>query len=123
MTELPKPLNQYLILLKNRERPFYGIALIVYKDMEKYLYEVRSGKSCIYTANLRRLREKIEKEGYKMSSIGISRILRALFFGSNLRWYATTSSGGKKNYHVELDKNALNSVRDFLGIKIEMLDV
>jgi len=59
------------------------------------------------------IEEKIPSE--KLTTINIARTVLALMYGSKLEkeedYYVTTSSGGRKNYHIKVNRNVLSTLR------------
>jgi hypothetical protein len=65
------------------------------------------------------LQDEIEKkvESEKLTTINICRTIMALFYGSKLReddFYVTTTSRGRRNYHIKVNARTLNSVYGFV---------
>ena len=112
--EIPIPLINYVYLIKNRKSPYYDLVQFLLKEMEmRYL---KSGQSeVIYTINRRVLQEEIEKKikSDKLTNINICRTTLAFLYASGAKeekdFYVTTTGGGKRNYHIVLNKNTLNS--------------
>jgi hypothetical protein len=111
--QIPIPLVNYLHLIERKKSPYYELILYVLKDMERN-YNKGPNHGIIYTINPRQLKEKVEDSitSDKLTSINISRTILALLYGSRLKkdedYYVTTSSGGRKNYHIKVNRNILS---------------
>jgi len=85
--------------------------------MERDFQAGHPHNAVIYTINPRRLKEEIEEKipSDKLTTINISRTILALLYGSKLQkdedYYITTSSGGRKNYHIKVNHNILSMFR------------
>ena len=119
--DIPIPLINYVYLIKDRRSPYYDIVQHVLKEME--MHYKRSGKQeseIVYTINPRVLHDEIEKrvKNEKLTTVNICRTILALLLGSNLRkeedFYVTTTSGGRKNYHIRVSFYTLNSMHRLL---------
>ena len=114
---IPMPMSNYLHLIKRKRSPYYDLICYIIADMEKNYKKTHPHNSIIYTVNPRRLREEIEDKipNKKLTTINISRTLLALFYGSKLQkgedYYVTTSSGGRKNYHIKVNSGILSALR------------
>jgi len=117
--QIPIPLSNYLSLIQRRKSPYYDLILYILADMER---KHRSGpnSSIIYTINPRQLKEEIEEKipSEKLTPINISRTILAFLYGSKLRkdedYYVTTSSGGRKNYHIKVNQSILSALQTHL---------
>lgn len=121
INEIPIPLVNYVRLIKNRKSPYYEIAMFLVKDMEiRHKRANREFSEVVYTINPRVLQDEIEKkvESDKLTTINICRTILALLYGSKLRkeddFYVTTSSGGRRNYHIRVNTQTLNSFHRFV---------
>ncbi|MBS7621701.1 hypothetical protein KEJ32_06290, partial [Candidatus Bathyarchaeota archaeon] len=78
------------------------------------------GSEVIYTVNPRMLHEAIEEKvkSEKVTTVNICRTILAVLYGSRLRedkdFYVTTTSGGRKNYHIRVNSRTLNTLKSFL---------
>ena len=114
--QIPIPLINYLNLIEKKKSPYYDLIQYIISDMEKR-FQTRDHNGMIYAINPRRLREEIEHEisSEKLTSINISRTILALLYGSKLKkdkdYYVTTSSGGRKNYHIKVNSSILSSLQ------------
>jgi hypothetical protein len=113
LSEIPIPLVNYVNLIKTRRSPYYDIAQYVLKDMENYYTRTSQGYEVIYTANPRTLRGMIERKisDEKITTVNICRTILALLYGSKLNekdFYVTTTSCGRKNYHIKVNGRTLN---------------
>ncbi|MEM3641639.1 MAG: hypothetical protein QXH37_06950 [Candidatus Bathyarchaeia archaeon] len=118
-SELPVPLVNYVRLIMERRQPYYDVVKLLLKEME--IHYKRSGvPETFYTVNPRVLQEEIEKKvkSEKLTRVNICRTILALLYGSNLReeedFYVTTTSGGRKNYHIRVNQTTLNNLTRFL---------
>ena len=114
------PVASYVELIRNRKSPYYDIVQFLLKDME--MHHIRMGQSSevVYTINPRILQEEIEKrvKNEKLTTVNVCRTILALLYGSKLSeekdFYVTTTSGGRRNYHVKVNDRTLNSMSKFL---------
>ena len=117
--DLPIPLSNYVRLIMNRKSPYYDIIQFLLKDMEMH-YKTRGGSEVVYTINPRILQEEIDKKikNEKLTTVNICRTILALLYGSRLReeedFYVTTTSGGRRNYHIKVNSRTLASLSRFL---------
>ncbi|MFQ6068231.1 MAG: hypothetical protein ACE5KD_01685 [Candidatus Bathyarchaeia archaeon] len=115
--QIPIPLVNYLHLIEKKKSPYYDLILYVIADMERNYKKGNPHHGIIYTINPRRLKKEIEDRmpSEKLTTINISRTILALLYGSKLRkdedYYVTTSSGGRKNYHIKVNSNVLSVFR------------
>lgn len=115
--QIPIPIVNYLHLIRDKKSPYYDLILYLISDMEKNLKQTNLDYGVIYTINPRQLKEKIDKEisSKKLTPINISRTILALLYGSKLKknedYYVTTSSGGRKNYHIKVNSANLSSLQ------------
>lgn len=118
-SELPIPLVNYVRLIMERRPPYYDVVKVLLKDMEMH-YKSSGGSETVYTINPRVLQEEIEKQvrSEKLTRVNLCRIILALLYGSNLReeedFYVTTTSGGRKNYHIKVNKTTLSNLARLL---------
>ena len=118
--DIPIPLINYVELIRNRKSPYYDVVHFLLKDME--MHHIRMGQSSdvVYTINPRILQEEIEKrvKNEKLTTVNVCRTILALLYGSKLSeekdFYVTTTSGGRRNYHVKVNDRTLNSMSKFL---------
>jgi regulator of PEP synthase PpsR (kinase-PPPase family) len=117
--EIPIPLANYLQLIKNRKSPYYDIVQFILKEMEMHLKEGQTSE-VVYTINPRILQEEIEKRirNEKLTTVNVCRTVLALMYGSRLDeekdFYITTTSGGRRNYHVKINDRTLNLMTRFV---------
>jgi hypothetical protein len=113
--EIPIPLVNYIYLIKGRKSPYYDIVQHVLKEMEVH-YTTAGSTEVIYTINPRVLQDDIEQrvKDKKLTTVNVCRTILALFYGSRLReeedFYVTTTSSGRRNYHVKVNNHTLNSM-------------
>jgi len=118
--DIPIPLVNYIHLIKYHKAPYYDIVQHILKDMEMHYERTGRGSETIYTINPRVLQDEIEKkvESEKLTTINICRTILALFYGSELReeddFYVTTTSRGRRNYHIKVNTHTLNSMHSFI---------
>jgi len=110
---IPIPLVNYIHLIKYRKSPYYDIVEYLLKEMEMHYTTVGEGSEVIYTINPRVLQEDIEEKikSEKITTVNICRTILAMLYGSQLReekdFYVTTTSGGRRNYHVKVNSTTL----------------
>jgi regulator of PEP synthase PpsR (kinase-PPPase family) len=87
--------------------------------MEMHLKEGQTSE-VVYTINPRILQEEIEKRirNEKLTTVNVCRTVLALMYGSRLDeekdFYITTTSGGRRNYHVKINDRTLNLMTRFV---------
>jgi regulator of PEP synthase PpsR (kinase-PPPase family) len=117
--QIPIPLINYVKLIKKREMPYYQIVQFLLKDMEMHC-ACPEKSEVVYTINLRVLQEEIEKRirSEKITTVNICRTILALLHGSKLSegedFYITTTSGGRKNYHIKVNPETLSRLSSLL---------
>ncbi|MDI6805995.1 MAG: hypothetical protein QMD20_04955 [Candidatus Bathyarchaeia archaeon] len=118
--DIPIPLVNYIYLIRNRKSPYYDIVSFLLKEMEMHYEKVGQGSDVIYTINPRVLQEEIEKRvrDDKLTTVNVCRTILALLYGSKLReekdFYVTTTSSGRRNYHIKVNNRTLNSMSRLL---------
>jgi len=118
--EIPIPLANYLFLIKYRKSPYYDIVKHLLAEMEMHYVKAGKGSEVVYTINPRMLQEAIEERirSEKVTTVNICRTILALLYGGKLReerdFYITTTSGGRKNYHIKVNSRTLNTLKSFL---------
>ncbi|MDI6905120.1 MAG: hypothetical protein QMD13_06510 [Candidatus Bathyarchaeia archaeon] len=118
--EIPIPLINYVHLIRNRKSPYYDIVQFLLKEMEMHYEKVGQGSETVYTINPRILQEEIEKkiESEKLTTLNICRSILAFLYGSKLHeekdFYVTTTSGGRRNYHIKINAHTLNLMLRFV---------
>ena len=118
--DIPIPLVNYIHLIKYHKTPQYDIVQHILKDMEMHHERTGRGSETVYTINPRVLQDEIEKkvESEKLTTINICRTILALFYGSELReeedFYVTTTSRGRRNYHIKVNTHTLNLMHSFI---------
>jgi regulator of PEP synthase PpsR (kinase-PPPase family) len=118
--EIPIPLVNYVQLIRDRRAPYYDIVQFLLKDMEMHHSKTEEGSEVVYTINPRILQEEIEKtvKNEKLTTINVCRTILALLYGSKLSieedFYVTTTSSGRRNYHVKVNERTLTSLSRFL---------
>ncbi|MBS7633328.1 hypothetical protein KEJ15_06910 [Candidatus Bathyarchaeota archaeon] len=119
--KVPIPLVNYIYLIMNRKSPYYDIVQHLLREME--IHYSRTGKDLseiVYTINPRILQEEIEKrvKSEKLTTVNVCRTVLALLYASELReekdFYITTTSGGRRNYHVKVNPRTLNMLFRFV---------
>ncbi|MCK4478576.1 hypothetical protein KAU88_08650 [Candidatus Bathyarchaeota archaeon] len=114
--QIPIPLSNYIRLIERKKSPYYDLALYILADMEK-TFKKSPHANIIYAINPRRLKEEMEAEipSEKLTPINIGRTILALLYRSNLRkgedYYVTTSSGGRRNYHIKVNRSVLSTLQ------------
>jgi hypothetical protein len=120
INEIPVPLANYVRLIKHRDYPYYDIVKHIVKDMEKHYERTEHSSGIVYTINPRVLQEEIEEKvkSEKLTTVNICRSILALVYGSRLReeddFYVTTTSHGRRNYHIKVNDHTLNSMFRFI---------
>ena len=118
--DIPIPLVNYIHLIKYHKTSYYDIVQHILKDMEMHHERTGRGSETVYTINPRVLQDEIEKkvESEKLTTINICRTILALFYGSELReeddFYVTTTSRGRRNYHIKVNTHTLNLMHSFI---------
>jgi len=118
--DIPIPLVNYINLIKYRKSPYYDIVKHLVKDMEVHLERTGGHSETIYTLNPRLLQEEIEKkvESEKLTTVNVCRTILALLYGSDLQkeddFYVTTTSRGRRNYHIKVNTRTLRSMHSFM---------
>ena len=113
--DIPIPFVNYVQLIRDHKSPYYDIVYFLLKEMETHHGRVGEQTSeVVYTINPRLLQEEIEKKvnNEKLTTVNICRTILALLYGSQLSeekdFYVTTTSGGRRNYHVKVNDKTLN---------------
>ena len=120
LNNIPIPLINYVELIRNRKSPYYDIVQFLLKEMEMHHSRMGQSSEVVYTINPRVLQEEIEKKvkNEKLTTVNVCRTILALLYGSKLceedDFYVTTTSGGRRNYHVRVNNRTLNSMSRFL---------
>ena len=120
LRDIPVPLANYVRLIKNRRSPYYDIIKHVLKDLEMHYERAGEASEVVYTINPRVLQEEIEKiiKNEKLTTVNICRTILAFFYGSQLRknkdFYITTTSGGRRNYHIRVNDRTLSLMYRFI---------
>lgn len=121
LSEIPIPFLNYLYLIRDRKSPYYEVIEYILKEMETYYRRAGSNTTeVIYSINPRRLQREIEEKvkSEKLTTINISRTILALLYGSDLKkdkdYYVTTSSRGRRNYHIRVNAATLMTLRRLL---------
>jgi hypothetical protein len=116
MPEVPIPLINYVHLIKNRKTPYYDIVEFLLKEMEMHYYRTGQGSEVVYTINPRILQEEIEKKmrDEKLTTVNVCRTILAMLYGADLNqerdFYVTTTSSGRRNYHIKVNNRTLTSM-------------
>jgi hypothetical protein len=120
MSELPIPLSNYLQLIRKKRSPYYDLLQYVISDMERRYMALEYSGGDVYLINPRTLLKQVEEKipSDKITTVNIGRVMLAALRGSNLRkgkdYYVTTSSSGRKNYHIKLNSAVLAALRSNL---------
>jgi hypothetical protein len=118
--EIPIPLINYVELIRNRKSPYYDVVHFLLKDMETHHTKMGGQSEVVYSINPRVLQEEIEQviKNEKLTTVNVCRTILALLYGSKLSeekdFYVTTTSGGRRNYHVRVNERTLSSMSRFL---------
>ena len=120
--KIPIPIVNYLHLIERKESPYYDLILYLLSDMERSLKKSNLNQGIIYSINPRQLKNEIDEKisSSKLTPINISRTILALLYGSKLKkdedYYVTTSSGGRRNYHIKITNANLSMLQMRLRI-------
>lgn len=118
--DIPIPLVNYVNLIRDRKSPYYEIVEFLMKDMEMHFYKAGQGAGAVYTINPRMLQEEIEKKvsDEKLTSVNVCRTVRAMLNGAKLDeetdYFVTTTSSGRRNYHINVNPRTLNRMSALL---------
>jgi regulator of PEP synthase PpsR (kinase-PPPase family) len=118
-TEIPVPISNYLSLIEEKKSPYYDIIQHVIKDMEFHLRKADHSE-VVYTISPRQLLDQLEEKikSEKLTTYNICRSILAILYGSDLKiredYYKTTSSHGRRNYHVKLNSQNLLQLKQLL---------
>jgi hypothetical protein len=86
------------------------------KEMEMHYTSKGSISETVYTINPRVLQEEIEKKmrNDRLTTVNVCRTILAMLYGANLDeekdYFVTTTSSGRKNYHIKVSKVTLASM-------------
>ena len=120
MADIPVPLINYIHLIKERKSPYYEIVEHVMKEMEMRYTTSGQGSERVYTINPRMLQEEIEKKmrDERLTTVNVCRTILALLYGAQLNeekdFFVTTTSSGRRNYHIKVSDRTLNSMSRLL---------
>jgi regulator of PEP synthase PpsR (kinase-PPPase family) len=118
-SDIPIPLVNYVELIRNHKSPYYDVVHHLLKDMEMH-YKTTEGSEVVYTINPRILQEEIEKKikDERLTTVNVCRSILALLHGSKLSeeddYFVTTTSGGRRNYHIKVNDRTLNQMTRLL---------
>jgi hypothetical protein len=118
--DIPVPLVNYVQLIRDRRSPYYDIVNHLVKEMEIHYEKMGKISETVYTINPRILQGDIEQiiKNEKLTTVNVCRTILALLYGSRLReekdFYVTTTSSGRRNYHVKMNNRTLSSLATFL---------
>jgi hypothetical protein len=119
-TDIPVPLVNYVQLIRNRRSPYFDIVNHLVKEMEIHYEKMGEISETVYTINPRMLQGDIEKlvKNEKLTTVNVCRTILAMLYGSRLRqekdFYVTTTSSGRRNYHVKVNDKTLSCLATFL---------
>jgi hypothetical protein len=88
--------------------------------MEMHYESMNHVYGTVYTINPRVLQEEIEKvvKNEKLTTVNVCRTILAMLYGSRLReekdFFVTTTSSGRRNYHIKVTNRTLSSLASFL---------
>ncbi len=120
LADIPVPLINYISLIKKRKSPYYEIVEFLMKEMEMHYHGTGTGSEVVYTINPRILQEEIEKRlrDEKLTTVNVCRTILAMVYGSELNeekdFFVTTTSSGRRNYHIKVNNKTLNSMSRLL---------
>ncbi len=118
MSEIPVPIVNYVNLIKNRRSPYYEIIEHILKDMEMHYYNSQKlgSSETVYAINPRQLQDEIKKkvQDERLTTVNVCRTILAMMYGAELNedkdYFVTTTSSGRRNYHIVLNPRTLNSM-------------
>jgi hypothetical protein len=118
---VPIPLVNYIYLIRNRKSPYYDIVQHILREMETHYSKTgQTISETVYTINPRVLQEQVEQlvQSEKLTTVNVCRTVLALLYGSSLRedkdFFVTTTSGGRRNYHVKVNPHTMNMLCRFV---------
>jgi len=120
MSEIPVPLINYVQLIKNRKSPYYEIVAFLMRDMEMRYRGTERVSEVVYTINPRILQEEIENKvkDEKLTTVNVCRTILAMLRGAELNeekdFFVTTTSSGRRNYHIKINDRTLTSMSRLL---------
>jgi hypothetical protein len=126
MGDIPIPLINYIHLIKERKSPYYDIVEHLMKEMEMRYNVNGRGSEAVYTINPRLLQEQIEKKmrdekkirDEKLTTVNVCRSILAMIYGAQLTeekdFFVTTTSSGRRNYHIKITNRTMNSMYKLL---------
>lgn len=120
LSDIPIPLVSYISLIKYHKTPYYDIVQHILREMETHYERTGRGSETVYAINPRVLQDEIEKkvQSEKLTTVNICRTILALLYGSKLReeddFYVTTTSRGRRNYHIKVNTRTLKSMHRFV---------
>jgi hypothetical protein len=88
--------------------------------MEMHYQKSGQGSETVYVINPRILQEGLEKKikNEKLTTINVCRSILATLQGSNLKededYFVTTTTHGRKQYHVKANSRTIDSMSRFL---------
>jgi len=118
--DIPIPLINYIQLIRRRKRPYYEIVEFLLREMETHYYSTGHSADVVYTINPRILQEEIEKkiDDDKLTTVNVCRTILAMLYGAKLSeerdFFVTTTSSGRRNYHVKVNTRTLSSMSTML---------
>jgi regulator of PEP synthase PpsR (kinase-PPPase family) len=118
--DIPIPLVNYVELIRNHKSPYYDVVHHILKEMEMHYRSTGQKSELVYTINPRILQEEIEKKvkDERLTTVNVCRSILALLYGSRLSeekdYYVTTTSGGRRNYHVKVNNRTLGLMSVFV---------
>ena len=120
MGDIPVPLINYIHLIKERRSPYYDIVEHVMKEMEMRYTTKGQASEAVYTINPRVLQEQIEQKmrDERLTTVNVCRTVLAMLYGAQLNeekdFFVTTTSSGRRNYHIKVSNRTLNSMSKML---------
>lgn len=120
MGDIPVPLINYIHLIKERRSPYYDIVEHVMKEMEMRYTTEGQGSEVVYAINPRVLQEQIEQKmrDERLTTVNVCRTVLAMLYGAKLDeekdFFVTTTSSGRRNYHIKVCNRTLNSMSKML---------
>jgi hypothetical protein len=117
--DIPGPIANYVGLIRQRKPPYYDIVQYLLQEMD-FHYKNSGAPEVTYTINPRILQEEIEKrvKNEKLTTRNVCRTILAMLYEAKFeednQFWVTTTSSGRRNYHVKVNKGNLNSLSRIL---------
>jgi hypothetical protein len=113
------PIANYVGLIRQRRPPYYDIVQYLLQEMD-FHYKNSGVTEVTYTINPRILQEEIEKrvKNEKLTTRNVCRTILAMLYEAKFeednQFWVTTTSSGRRNYHVKVNNRTLDSLSRIL---------